>query len=177
MRFFTVLSVSALSLLAFAPAVFAQGFNDDGVIVNDSGNTDVQYVDCSQVQAAVQAQYGDANAIGDENVAAVASEQGITQNQVNACLGNVGGNPDGNNPPEEETTGGKTTRGETTGEDITDERTGEETTVVDGEMVIMPKTLAGKQLPETGGPSFAGIVLSSGCALLGVGLLLNRILR
>ena len=56
MRKVMLLAAMLAMVLAAAAPAFAQGFNDDGVIVNDSGNTDVQYVDCSQVQAAVQAQ-------------------------------------------------------------------------------------------------------------------------
>ena len=85
-KLFAVGATAALMLAASSPA-FAQGFNDDGVIINDSGNTDVQFVDASQFQFAAQAQFGDANAIGDENVAVVASDQGITQNQFNGGFG------------------------------------------------------------------------------------------
>jgi hypothetical protein len=87
-KMFAVGATAALMLAASSPA-FAQGFNDDGLIVNDSGNTDVQFVDASQFQFALQAQFGDANAVGDENTAEVASEQGITQNQANAGLGEI----------------------------------------------------------------------------------------
>ena len=50
--------------------------------------------------------------------------------------------------------------------------------MVNGETVILdPDVLGEEELPETGGPSFAGVALASGCALLGICLLLNRILR
>src|ERR671916_1237846 len=78
------------AMLAMVLAAAVPAFAQDAVAVDDSvaQGGDVQYVDCSQVQAALQGQYGDAVA-DDEAVAAVASEQGITQNQVNACLGTV----------------------------------------------------------------------------------------
>lgn len=61
----------------------------------DAQGGNVQYVDCSQVVTAVQGQYGDAAAVGRRAVAAIANEQNITVNQVNACLGDTGQN--GNN--------------------------------------------------------------------------------
>jgi hypothetical protein len=83
----------AMVLAAGAPA-FAQAVG---------GDVSVQYVDCSQVQAAAaaQGQYGDASADADasagdvgsaanaEAVASIAQELGITQAQVNACLGGI----------------------------------------------------------------------------------------
>lgn len=79
-KIFAVGATAALMLAASSPA-FAQ----DATAVDDSVATggDVQFVDASQFQFALQAQFGDANAIGDENVAVVASDQGITQNQFN----------------------------------------------------------------------------------------------
>src|SRR5918997_1759052 len=73
----------AMVLAAAAPAL-AQ------VTVAGDDNNAAQYVDCSQVQLAVGAQYGDQNAAAsDESIATAANELGITQNQVNACLGEV----------------------------------------------------------------------------------------
>lgn len=79
-KMFAVGATAALMLAASSPA-FAQ----DATAVDDSVATggDVQFVDASQFQFALQAQFGDANAIGDENVAVVVSDQGITQNQFN----------------------------------------------------------------------------------------------
>src|SRR4028119_1018079 len=78
-------------VLAAAAPVFAQVESDVRVEGDDNttNTNSAQYVDCSQVQVALQGQYGDANAEGDEAVAEVASEQGITQQQVNACLGEI----------------------------------------------------------------------------------------
>ena len=75
----------AMVLAAAAPA-FAQAV---------AGDVNVQYVDCSQVQAAAaaQGQYGDANAdasgVSTAAAAEIAQELGITQAQVNACLGGI----------------------------------------------------------------------------------------
>jgi uncharacterized repeat protein (TIGR01451 family) len=82
---------------------------------------------------------------------------------------------------DEETTDEETTDEETTDEETTDEETtaeettDEETSVVDGQTVIIPDELSDKPLPNTGGPG--GIALATGCALLGVGLIVNRIIR
>src|SRR4028119_913761 len=72
----------AMVLAAAAPAL-AQ------VTVAGDDNTAAQYVDCSQVQAALGVQYGDDSAAVDDSIAGAADELGITQNQVNACLGEV----------------------------------------------------------------------------------------
>jgi hypothetical protein len=71
----------AMVLAAAAPA-FAQAVG---------GDVDVQYVDCSQVQAAAaaQGQYGDAEAGDLGSAAAISQELGISQAQVNACLEGV----------------------------------------------------------------------------------------
>ena len=77
---------------------------------------------------------------------------------------------------DEETTAEETTDEETTAEETTaEETTDEETSVVDGQTVIIPDELSDKPLPNTGGPG--GIALAAGCALLGVGLIVNRIIR
>jgi hypothetical protein len=160
-RLLAVLLVSSLAIMSIVPTALAQ---------NAGGNRgpDVQYVDCSQVQSAVGGQYGNAIAIGRDAAAEVAQELNITQNQVNACLGTVG------QETTEEKTNEETTKGETT---KGDGRSGEETTVVDGQTVIIPKGVAAEQLPETGGPTGGGYALAAGCALIGVGLIVNRIVR
>src|SRR3712207_3164832 len=88
----TALGKGILALLA-APG---PGQDAGALRGRDGAGGNVQYVDCSQVQNAVQGQYGDATAIGNKAVAAIANEQDISQNQVNACLGNIGQNPNGN---------------------------------------------------------------------------------
>ena len=98
MRKVMLLAAMLAMVLAAAAPAFAQAVG---------GDVSVQYVDCSQVQAAAaaQGQYGDASADADasagdvgsaanaEAVAAIAQSLGITQAQVNACLGgiNIGG--------------------------------------------------------------------------------------
>ena len=96
----------------------------------------------------VQTAEGNQGQYGDAS-GDVAQELNISQEQVNECLG-----------------GGLERN----------ERGGEETTVVDGETIILTD-VAADQLPKTGGASFAGLLLASGCALLGAGLLVHRISR
>ena len=169
-RLLAVFLASTLVLASTGPVALAQGTGEEG------RDGSVIIVDCSQVQQVVasQGQYGDANAVAVNDsvaVAPISQRLDISQSQVNACLGNIGG------------AGGETTAettAETTGEatnKTTAERTGdgEETMVKDGETIIMPDELADTKLPATGGPG--GYGLAAGCALLGVGLILNRIVR
>ena len=164
-RFFAVLSVSALFLAAVAPAAFAQAvIEDDG----DDGDDTVQVVDCSQVQQAVanQGQYGDANAAADdesEAAAEVAQELSIAQSQVNACLGQTGGGDETTTPPNG-TSSPETTSG-----------TGDDTELPDGEDEVIKETVLAAELPETGGPSLLAAVL--GLALVAGGASLIRLRR
>src|ERR687894_1564030 len=95
MRKVMLLAAMLAMVLAAAVPAFAQDaeVGEDGVATGG----DVQYVDCSQVQAAVQGQYGDAGAAADdESIAAAANNLGISQSQVNACLGEINvGDDDG----------------------------------------------------------------------------------
>ena len=60
------------------------------VTVADDDNTSAQFVDASQLQAAVQLNTGDANAAAnDESVAVATIDQGITQNQANVGFGEI----------------------------------------------------------------------------------------
>ena len=91
-KMFAVGATAALMLAASSPA-FALDLGGDAVADDQSiatgGDATVRFVDASQFQFAANAQFGDANAIGDENVAFVGSEQYITQNQANAGLGEI----------------------------------------------------------------------------------------
>ena len=121
---------------------------------------DVQYVDCSQVASAFQNQYGSATAIGNDAAAEVANEQGITINQVNACLGDVDQNGD-----RDDRNGG---------EDDGDENTKNDDEDRDDEVLAdtVPKVAS---LPNTGGPSL--LALGAGLALVAGGVSLMRFRR
>ena len=82
-KMFAVGATAALMLAASSPAM-AQ------VTVSGDDNTAAQFVDASQVQVAVGAQFGDANAAAnDGSIAFASNELGITQNQANAGLGEI----------------------------------------------------------------------------------------
>jgi hypothetical protein len=76
-------AVMAMVLAAAAPA-FAQA--------NAVGGS-VQYVDCDQIQAAATGQY---NTDNQQDLAGVAQELGVSQNQVLACLGSIAAGRDVN---------------------------------------------------------------------------------
>src|ERR671911_1216696 len=76
-------AVMAMVLAAAAPA-FAQA--------NAVGGS-VQYVDCDQIQAAVTGQYNTGN---QQDLAGIAQELGVSQNQVSACLGSIAAGEDVN---------------------------------------------------------------------------------
>ena len=148
----------AMVLAAAAPAL-AQ------VTVAGDDNTSAQYVDCSQVQIAVGAQYGDQNAAAsDESVATAANELGITQNQVNACLGEVSDVNQGT---------------EGVGDIVIDEETGSVVAIVDegsaSASASASAAAATETLPETGGASL--LALGAGALLVAGGLLARRIVR
>src|SRR5215208_7716891 len=77
-------AVMAMILAAAAPA-FAQATAVGG---------SVQYVDCDQIQAAATGQYNVEN--NQEDLAALAQELGVDQNQVLACLGSIAAGRDVN---------------------------------------------------------------------------------
>lgn len=137
---------TALVALTCAPA-FAQG------AANDNGNNHaVQYVDCSQVQVAVQNQYGNANADAGEGegeaIKEIAQKLNISQEQVNACLGGSGSND------------GDSDDGGGGGDDA-----GDDTDKGDVIAGSVPET----KLPNTGGPSLlvvAGLALVAGASLI-----------
>lgn len=150
----------AMVLAAAAPA-FAQAVG---------GNVDIQYVDCSQVQAAAaaQGQYGDATADADASagdfasaadadaVAEIAQELDITQAQVNACLGGID-NDEGN--------GGTTLVPVTRGGGGSTSGGGSDSS----------SASAAAELPATGGASL--FALGAGALLVAGGLLARRIVR
>src|SRR5215210_3417459 len=76
-------AVMAMILAAAAPA-FAQATAVGG---------SVQYVDCDQIQAAATGQYNVAN---DQDLAGIAQELGVSQNQVLACLDSIAAGRDVN---------------------------------------------------------------------------------
>src|SRR5687768_996927 len=76
-------AVMAMVLAAAAPA-FAQATAVGG---------SVQYVDCDQIQAAATGQYNVGN---QQDLAGIAQELGVSQNQVLACLDSIAAGEDVN---------------------------------------------------------------------------------
>lgn len=146
----------AMVLAAAAPAL-AQ------VTVAGDDNTSAQYVDCSQVQAAVGAQYGDANAAAnDESIAAAANELGITQNQANACFGELS-----------DVNQGEDNVGDiVVGSAAADEGSA---SAASSASASASASAAAEELPETGGASL--LALGAGALLVAGGLLARRIVR
>ncbi|HSL00647.1 MAG TPA: hypothetical protein VK869_09950 [Rubrobacteraceae bacterium] len=153
----------AMVLAAAAPA-FAQAVG---------GDVDVQYVDCSQVQAAAaaQGQYGDATAGDLGSAAAIAQELGITQEQVNACLGGVAAGEDITVEGDDGTAaaaaaaGGAAAGGTAAAGGA----------AAGGAAAGGSAAAAGGALPETGGASL--LALGAGALLVAGGLLARRIVR
>ena len=142
----------AMVLAAAAPAFAQDATADDGAIAEGG---DVQYVDCSQVQQAIQGQYGDAQATADDgSVAVAANTLGISQTQVNACLGgiDVNGSPTPGSPTPGSPTPGSPTPGSPE-----------------------PSASPTGVLPETGGASL--LALGAGALLVAGGLVARRIVR
>jgi hypothetical protein len=153
----------AMVLAAAAPAL-AQ------VTVAGDDNNAAQYVDCSQVNAALGAQYGDQNAAAsDESVASAANELGITQNQVNACLGEVSDVNQG-----EDNVGDVVVGSVAAGDDgsASAAAAGSASAASEGSASAAAAT---ETLPETGGASL--LALGAGALLVAGGLLARRIVR
>jgi hypothetical protein len=149
-------AVMAMVLAAAAPA-FAQA--------NAVGGS-VQYVDCDQIQAAATGQY---NTDNEQDLAGIAQELGVSQNQVLACLDSIaaGGNvnintADGTAAPK----GTAHAKGTATAS---------ATAGGGGGGGGSASAAAGGELPPTGGASL--IALGAGALLVAGGLLARRIVR
>jgi hypothetical protein len=146
-------AVMAMILAAAAP-VFAQASAVGG---------SVQYVDCDQIQAAATGQY---NTDNQQDLAGIAQELGVSQNQVLACLESVAAGRDVNvntASASAATTTATATAGGGGG--------GTATAAAGG----TASAAAGGALPPTGGASL--IALGAGALLVAGGLLARRIVR
>ena len=175
MRKVMLLAAMLAMVLAAAAPVFAQvegDVNVDGDDNNTNTNT-AQYVDCSQVQVALQGQYGDASAEADdesEAVAEVAAEQGITQQQVNACLGEINDLNQGGDDAGDIVVGSVAAGTVVAGDDGSAAAGGSASAAAGGSASAATETL-----PETGGSSL--LALGAGALLVAGGLLARRIVR
>jgi hypothetical protein len=138
-------AVMAMVLAAAAPA-FAQATAVGG---------SVQYVDCDQIQAAATGQYNVAN---EQDLAAVAQELGVDQNQVLACFRSIAAGRDVNINTASASAAATATAAVSAQYD-------------DGSA----SAAAGGALPDTGGASL--LALGAGVLLVAGGLLARRIFR
>ena len=141
-------AVMAMILAAAAPA-FAQATAVGG---------SVQYVDCDQIQAAATGQYNVAN---DQDLAAIAQELGVDQNQVLACLGSIAAGEDVNI--------------NTASASAATATASASATASAGGGGGSASAAAGGALPSTGGASL--LALGAGALLVAGGLLARRIVR
>src|SRR5918997_3272240 len=140
-------AVVAMVLAAAAPA-FAQASAVGG---------SVQYVDCDQIQAAATGQYNIAN---DQDLAGIAQELGVSQNQVSACLDSIAAGDDVNIGTAGATVVAKTVTA---------------TASAGGGGGGSASAAAGGELPDTGGASL--FALGAGALLVAGGLLARRFVR
>jgi hypothetical protein len=148
-------AVMAMVLAAAAPA-FAQA--------NAVGGS-VQYVDCDQIQAAATTQY---NTNNDQDLAGIAQELGVDQNQVLACLGSLAAGRDVNINTASPSTVTVTAKATSTSTAKSGGGGG-------GGGSASAASAAGGSLPSTGGASL--LALGAGALLVAGGLLARRIVR
>ncbi len=139
MRKVMLLAAVVVMVLAAAAPAFAQA--------NAVGGS-VQYVDCDQIQAAATGQY---NVENEQDLAALAQELGVDENQVLACYGSIAAGDDVNINTASASAGGGGGGGGSV------------------------SAAAGGTLPDTGGASL--FALGAGALLVAGGLLARRIVR
>jgi alanyl-tRNA synthetase len=149
-------AVMAMILAAAAPA-FAQA--------NAVGGS-VQYVDCDQIQAAATGQY---NVDNEQELAGIAQELGVSQNQVLACFQSIAAGNDVNiNTAAGSASASAATATATASASATASAGG-------GGGGGSASAAAGGALPSTGGASL--LALGAGALLVAGGLLARRIVR
>jgi hypothetical protein len=157
-------AVMAMVLAAAAPA-FAQA--------NAVGGS-VQYVDCDQIQAAATGQY---NTDNEQDLAGVAQDLGVSQNQVLACVGSIAAGEDVNINTAAGTAAATTTAkaGGGGGGGGGGSASAGGGGGGGGGSAAAASAAAGGALPPTGGASL--LALGAGALLVAGGLLARRIVR
>ena len=143
-------AVMAMVVAAAAP-VFAQASAVGG---------SVQYVDCDQIQAAAKGQY---NTDNQQDLAGIAQELGVSQNQVLACFESIAAGEDVNI---------NTATAAAATQYATATAAATATASAGGGSA---SAAAGGALPSTGGASL--LALGAGALLVAGGLLARRIVR
>jgi hypothetical protein len=146
-------AVMAMVLAAAAPA-FAQA--------NAVGGS-VQYVDCDQIQAAATGQYNVGN---EQELAGIAQELGVSQNQVLACFQSIAAGEDVNI---------NTAAGSASATATATATAGGGGGGGGSASAGSASAAAGGSLPSTGGASL--LALGAGALLVAGGLLARRIVR
>jgi hypothetical protein len=146
-------AVMAMVLAAAAPA-FAQA--------NAVGGS-VQYVDCDQIQAAATGQYNVGN---QQDLAGIAQDLGVDQNQVSACLNSIAAGRDVNV---------KTPAPAAPTPKATAAPTPKATAAPTPKATATATASAPAALPPTGGAPV--LALGAGALLVAGGLLARRIVR
>jgi hypothetical protein len=155
-------AVMAMVLAAAAPA-FAQA--------NAVGGS-VQYVDCDQIQAAATGQY---NTDNQQDMAGIAQELGVSQNQVLACLDSIAAGRDVNINTASPSTSTATTKAGKAAKATSTATAGGGGGGGGGGSASAASAAAGGSLPSTGGASL--LALGAGALLVAGGLLARRIVR
>jgi hypothetical protein len=158
-------AVMAMVLAAAAPA-FAQA--------NAVGGS-VQYVDCDQIQAAATTQY---NTNNQQDLAGIAQELGVSQNQVLACFGSIAAGRNVNINTASAATSTATAKATSTAKAGGGGGGGGSASAGGGGGGGgggSASAAAGGALPSTGGASL--LALGAGALLVGGGLLARRIVR
>jgi hypothetical protein len=149
-------AVMAMVLAAAAPA-FAQATAVGG---------SVQYVDCDQIQAAATGQY---NANNQQDLAGIAQELGVDENQVLACFQSIAAGNDVNINTASASTVTVTAKATSTSTAKSGGGGG------GGGGSASAASASGGSLPSTGGASL--LALGAGALLVAGGLLARRIVR
>ncbi len=158
-------AVMAMVLAAAAPA-FAQA--------NAVGGS-VQYVDCDQIQAAATGQYNVGN---DQDLAGIAQELGVEQNQVSACLDSIAAGNDVNIGDDGSASATSYSKDYASATSYAKGGGGSSASAGGGGGGGgggSASAAAGGSLPDTGGASL--IALGAGALLVAGGLLARRIVR
>ena len=155
-------AVMAMVLAAAAPA-FAQA--------NAVGGS-VQYVDCDQIQAAATGQY---NTDNEQDLAGVAQDLGVSQNQVLACLDSIAAGRDVNINTASASAATATAKATSTAKGGGGGGGSASAGGGGGGGGGSASAAAGGALPSTGGASL--LALGAGALLVAGGLLARRIVR
>jgi hypothetical protein len=150
-------------VLAAAAPAFAQA--------NAVGGS-VQYVDCDQIQAAATGQY---NTDNQQDMAGIAQELGVSQNQVLACLDSIAAGRDVNINTASAATSTATTKAGKAAKATSTATAGGGGGGGGGGSASAASAAAGGSLPSTGGASL--LALGAGALLVAGGLLARRIVR